>query len=241
LKIISFNIGRTTKAFEEGVLESRHIILRSLDLILNHNETAFYKVISAQLRLLICDNDNSLLPRLNKKIDLYKLNELEELTPGYKRVNPTEMFNKNERVESLEEWLNQPLIIINNKVSFPKHIKCKYCSKVNSTQHNETMELKVTKNAELLSFTCSECNKKVNDYDVTKIHLETEEENIVYFDEEKKLTIKKLIRGYADKNGGAHLDPTLDLDSFFGVRLGEEYLIGLSFYIVEQINKLKLE
>lgn len=100
-------------------------ILRSSIRIFHSGEIAAYRSIALQLRLLLCDTTNPLLPRVCKQVKFHPLfsyhgSELDDdlvfqlpvlVSPSGKTGPETaRLFDENRTPIDLEEWLEQPFI-----------------------------------------------------------------------------------------------------------------------------------
>lgn len=117
------NLMGDQKAWED-LYDSRQILKSSLRLF-HSGESSAYRSVAIQLRLLLCDTQNPLLPRVCKQVKLHPLfsyhgNELDEglvfqlptmvSPPGKVGPETARLFDESRDPIDLEEWLNQPFI-----------------------------------------------------------------------------------------------------------------------------------
>lgn len=79
------------------------------------------------------------------------------------------------------------------------------------------------------------CYFNVNLDDIVKAY-EGKIENV----KRTTITIRDIIKNYANKNGGAHVDSVLDIKGFLIAELGDKYIQAISKYIVEYFSKIKI-
>ncbi|PES60328.1 hypothetical protein CN507_30415 [Bacillus cereus] len=54
------------------------------------------------------------------------------------------------------------------------------------------------------------------------------------------IIIKDIIKNYANKNGGAHVDSVLDIKGLLIAELGDKYIQEISKYILEYFSETKI-
>jgi hypothetical protein len=236
MKIEQFSIRLSERGYKEQLQECAEIIGNSIVLVAE-GKKSFRKVIAAQLRLLLCDKENSLLPKCDKNIKLaplsinYLLND-----ENRQMVNYTKLFDREGIYLELDEWLDQVVMRLGNPFTIPKKVKCIKCQhEINVEANHEDMKLYINDRV-LIQYNC-QCGKR-NNIDVTH-EIEEEKETNFTFYEIREHTIRSIIRTYADRNGGAHVDKSIPYGNFADIHLGKNYIDAIANYILGAITYSK--
>lgn len=141
----------------------------------------------------------------------------------------TQLFNHDGEHLELNDWVNQVVMTIGHPVLLPKKFNCIDCSNeiIVEGSHND-MSLIVSDKV-VIRHKCT-CSTKMKLTDVSSF-LENEENTFKIY-EVVDHTIKDIIKSYANKNGGTHVDKSLSYNKFADVFLGENYLIAIANYIL---------
>lgn len=236
MKIERFHFKLKEAGFKKHINESAEIIGNSIYLVLKEDKKSFLKVIATQLRLLLCDGDNSLIQKCGvKDLRLSQLTSKElEVDIGTLK-NPDMLFDHGKEKLPVDEWLNQIVVKMGIPILVVKEITCQSCDKQISVEkkHSE-MTLDVFDGKSMIYYKC-ECTNKRREYDITEAS--GIEGNTFSITEEQIYTVRDVIKMYADKYGGAHVDPKLRFDVFFGVNIGERYILAIGNYILGRITE----
>jgi hypothetical protein len=234
VNIEQFSFKLKEEGFRKMLNDSAEIIGKSIFLIEEENLKSFYKVIATQLRILLCEGDDSLILK-GGKIPL-----LAPLTDNYlvkddfcKMADFRALFNHDGEHLKLEDWIKQVVMVINHPILLPKKIKCSKCgNEIDVEKEHNNMFLSVT-NKVIIRHKCV-CSNTYIRTDVTK-ELE-KEENTFTVRETIEHTIEDIIKSYANKNGGAHVEKNIRFNRFADVVLGERYLLAIANYILGVIT-----
>lgn len=190
------------------------------------------------MRILFCD-DPPFLSYFAEDFKFNRVNNFKEMD-GYKILDPIDMFDKDKKDSTLSEWIKQPIIMMESDFKYPKFIQCKFCNFNNNTGNNNSMGLRVTPKIDLLTFTCDSCGKANNDLDVTALEDDAVEGKIEshIIQKREEYTIEDVIKGYTNKQGGAHVEQKVSSNGIVAEHLGQERLFTLGIYASEQINKI---
>lgn len=215
--------------------ECLEIISLSLDTVKDNK--AFNKVLAGQLRVLLCDTkfgvENSLI---NKVISNPLLNHVNSSFVSYQNtrliefIPPEVLFKKDSSSLSLETWLNQKVIKSNISYQSLENCTCPYCHRDSFSNISNPKDIQVQNSECFVMMMCQICGA----------HFSVNLDNIVNAYEGKienvntiTITIKDIIKNYANKNGGAHVDSVLDIKGLLITELGEKYIQAISQYMVE--------
>lgn len=97
---------RSEIGIDEKIKESLVVIKYSIVLIERVNVEEFSNVIATQLRLLVLDKSNSLLPKNKKEYLFPKVRKLEDMGMKGNLMAPVEMFEDEYEI-TMDQWLNQ--------------------------------------------------------------------------------------------------------------------------------------
>ncbi|KOR84424.1 hypothetical protein AM233_10165 [Bacillus sp. FJAT-22058] len=219
--------------------------LEALSFSLNHvnNKKSLNKVLAVQLRILLCDTkfniENSLINKVipNPSLDCVNNNFISYENKRFIEYIPSEsLFKKNESQLPLKSWLSQK--VIKSNISYETlDCKCPYCANVVGAIKSNNTNIKVQDDKCLVTMICHNCGAyfNVNLDDIVNAY-EGKIENV----KRTTITIRDIIKNYANKNGGAHVDSVLDIKGFLIAELGDKYIQAISKYIVEYFSKIKI-
>ncbi|GAB1798639.1 hypothetical protein [Priestia megaterium] len=237
MEIEQFSFKRSERGYREQLQECAEIIGNSIVLV-GEGKKSFRKVIASQLRLLLCDKENSLLPKCDKNIKLapvsnnYLLNDEDQ-----QMLNYTMLFNREGIYLELDDWLDQVVMRLRNSFTIPKKVKCKKCQDETDVESkHEEMKLCINDKV-LIQYNCH-CGKR-NNVDVSdEIEQDDKETNFIFY-KINEHTIRSIIRTYADRNGGAHVDKSIPYVNFADIHLGRRYIDAIANYILGAITYSK--
>ncbi|WP_242284706.1 hypothetical protein PY144_14890 [Bacillus cereus] len=216
----------------------------SANLIMAKNNKIFSKVLAVQLRILLCDTkfntENSLI---NKVIQNPSLASISSNFISYQNkkviefISPESLFTKNNPSVSLETWLNQKVIKSNISYKELKDCQCYYCCQCGTKIEMPINNWKINENGCYITKFCYNCGHsfQVNLSEIIKSY-EGKIENA----NRTTITIKDIIKNYANKNGGAHVDSVLDIKGLLIAELGDKYIQAISKYILEYFSETKI-
>ncbi|CAM4124810.1 hypothetical protein [Saccharibacillus endophyticus] len=228
MKIKSFKFRRSESGLKDMLEQSINIIRTSLELIENERrpQKEFVKVVSGQLRLLLFENDKSLMKILYKDdLNLPIIsNDFREFD-GTKFLNPLNMFSDSALL-NLEQWTEQVIAEAEIEVPSPEYLTCKKCSEKLSLKHeHDAVEVRILlgepQNA--FEFRCKHCGKFCE-----TIIDQDDPQNVLNISASENITVYSLLRSFADKGGGAHVDKELNWLNVFAVELGDLYVISIA-------------
>lgn len=238
MEIRSFNINRSKEGMKKALCDLRYILLKSLELAGKNNEEPFYAVVATQLRILFCDK-KPLIDQFGISLKYRQVNDLEKHRDTLLAPIPS-LFDDQQEEIRLEEWLDQEILIIRKKMLHPKYVACKLCRENNDTLKNGTMSLQINSKQSLQFFKCSYCREENRDINITNLIDDAVNNRIKtnMIEVTSLLTISSLIRYYANKQGGAHLEQKLNIDAFLSKSLTQEHLFAIGLYATEKINEV---
>ncbi|MEN3780480.1 hypothetical protein [Priestia megaterium] len=223
--------------------ECLEIISLSLDTVKDNK--AFNKVLAGQLRVLLCDTkfgvENSLINKVisNPLLDCTTNNFVSyNNTRLIEFIQPESLFKKNESQLSLETWLSQKVIKSNIFYESLENCTCVYCRRFEG-EHEVIIRDFATREGEkcFITMMCAFCGAsfEVELNDIANAY-EGKVENV----KKTTITIKDIIKNYANKNGGTHVDSVLDIKGFLIAEIGDRYIQAISQYMLEYFSEIEM-
>ncbi|TXR78305.1 hypothetical protein [Bacillus sp. BF9-10] len=212
----------------------------SSNLELAKGDKAFTKVLAGQLRLLLCDTnlgaENSLINKIKQNPSLdcisnqfvsYKNTRLIEF------ISPESLFKQNSSQLPLERWLSQKVIKSNISYESLENCHCSYCGTFDAS----IRDIRIEEDKCFIAVMCNVCAAtfSVNLNSISNAY-EGKIENVKRI----TITIRDIIKNYANKNGGAHVDSVLDIKGLLIAELGDKYIQAISQYILEYFSETKI-
>lgn len=237
-------LNRTAVGVTIQLNECLEIISSSLEIA--RDNKAFNKVLSAQLRLLLCDTklseDNSLINKvisnpslncINNQFISFESNRLIEFIPT------DSMFIKTTSQLPLEKWLSQKVIKSNISYKSLESCVCTFCGPIDLDDTSST-PIKITTGTNEC-FVTMMCNYCASYFNVDLHSISNAYEGKIKDVSRTTITIRDIIKYFANKNGGAHIDSVLDTKGLLIAELGDRYIQVISHYIVEYFAEIKIK
>lgn len=235
MKIEEFNFALTEIGITQHIKDIEEILNVNVALIEGGRQgmkhSPFYKVISQQLRILLTDNE-ALFQRVpSKKIEFSPLNKVfVEYHGGTKGVDLNNTFDLNASKLDLESWLDQVIMECVIPLELPSEIRCDKCNNRIRLEDNSSFggRIYINKLGSVIRFS-HDCGKN-SSFDFTNYQGDMFNwYTIEYF------TIRDVIKIYANKNGGAHVQNSLNYRNFYGAHLGDSYLLVIAKYLLRNV------
>ncbi|RDZ11498.1 hypothetical protein C3744_20775 [Priestia megaterium] len=233
-------LNRTESGLRNELNECLQIISTSLQTVKDNK--SFNKVLAVQLRILLCDTkfgrENSLINkvRTNPMLKCINNNFTSYMNAGLiEFIQPEFLFEESNSSLFLEAWLNQDVIKSNVSYQSLDNCYCPYCGSGDNSRTSNSRNIQEVQNREcFIMIMCQNCGAKfpVNLDNIIDAY-EGKIENV----ESVNITIRDIIKNYANKNGGAHIDSELDIKGLLIAELGGEYIQSISQYIVEYFSE----
>ena len=130
----------------------------------------------------------------------------------------------------LEKWLDQVIMECVITLELPSEIECDKCNKPIQLEGNPSFDgrIYINKLGSVIRFK-HDCGKS-SIFDFTQYQGEKFKWKLT-----ESFTIKDVIKIYANKNGGAHVQKSLNYRNFYGANLGNSYLLVISKYLLSNV------
>ncbi|MGX5612270.1 hypothetical protein [Bacillus toyonensis] len=222
--------------------------IMSSNLELAKGDKAFTKVLAGQLRLLLCDTnlgtDNSLI---NKIVPNPVLNCISNQFISYENtrliefISPESLFKQDSSRVSLGRWLRQKVIKSNISYELLQNCQCIYCRSCRSYDESiddiYDIEIDGAEDECVIAVMCSACG---NTFHVNLDSIINAYEGKIENVERTTINIRDIIKNYANKNGGAHVDSVLDIKALLIAELGDKYIQAISKYILDYFSETNI-